>query len=117
MQKYRLHSEIVEAVQFDPYVEHWPEGVIRWRETIPRDGSFGFIETSTGRFHVHALDWIVRGSSGELHVCNPLVFEATYQPVEEDVRTLLAQEIAKAEERIAEYVIDVINNQLKKGSQ
>jgi hypothetical protein len=84
MQKYRQKSTIIEAVQFNPEQQPWPEGVVAWKGGPSHgDESYGYITTPTGREHVHAGDWIVRGESGTLHICKDVLFQGTYEPVEE----------------------------------
>lgn len=83
MAKYQKKTVIVDAVQFDPGQNPWPEGVKPWRDNQPRprDMSHGYIDTSKGRTSVVAGDWIVV-EQGKKSVCKPEVFEATYVPAE-----------------------------------
>ncbi len=85
MQRYREKSHIIEAVQFDPQRFPWPECMIPWPDASgcqPRDMSYGYIHTADGRANVKALDWIVKGASGEPHICPDKVFSSMYELVE-----------------------------------
>lgn len=83
MAKFRKKPVVIEAVQFDPNVKPWPEGVASWQSIDPQlEGmSSGFIETLEGRMLVNPGDWIIRGVKGEIYPCKPDIFEATYEPV------------------------------------
>jgi hypothetical protein len=84
--KFRKKPIVIDAVQFDPEINPWPDGVLPWPDEQgmrPRDMSFGYIETSEGRHHVSAKDWIITGIAGEKYPCKPNIFEATYEAVED----------------------------------
>ena len=49
----------------------------------PRDGRL-IISTPEGLHWADEGDWIIRGVQGEFYLCKPSVFQATYQPAEED---------------------------------
>lgn len=57
--------EIIEAIQFDPEKKEWPEIVKPWNKRVPRDMSYGFIDTDFGRKSIQAGDWIVKVSTGQ----------------------------------------------------
>jgi hypothetical protein len=61
---------VVRAVQFDPHLHPWPEGVIPWSNdgTQPRDMSWGYIDTPEGRGNVIAGDWIITAEDGSRHL-------------------------------------------------
>lgn len=42
------------------------------------------IPTLEGVMDASQDDWIIRGVKGELYSCKPDIFEATYEPVEEE---------------------------------
>ncbi len=84
MAKYRKLPVVIEAVQFDPHSQPWPDGVIPWGASKPRDMSWGYIQTLEGNMHVIAGDWIIRGIAGEIYPCKDDIFRATYEPVEND---------------------------------
>jgi hypothetical protein len=42
-----------------------------------------YIETLEGRMTALPGDWIIKGVKGEIYPCKPDIFEATYDPVEE----------------------------------
>lgn len=61
-EEYRDEAKQVKTrEQFDPHKHPWPDGVIAWHDVgyQPRDMSWGFVQTSTGRVHVHTGDWII----------------------------------------------------------
>jgi len=57
---------IIEAIQFDPESKEWPDQVKPWDKRIPRDMSWGFVDTDFGRKSVQAGDWLVKVSTGQL---------------------------------------------------
>lgn len=83
MAKFRKKPIVIEAEQFIPDGPV-PDGVILWKDAgvIPRDMSFGYIDTLEGQMHVMANDWIITGVNGEKYPCKPDIFEKTYEPVE-----------------------------------
>ena len=44
----------------------------------------GWINALEGGHRICPRDWIIRGVAGEYYPCKPDIFEATYEPVEED---------------------------------
>ena len=42
------------------------------------------VVTLEGNHRVRWGDWIIQGVQGEIYPCKPEIFEATYEPVEED---------------------------------
>lgn len=83
MPRYRKRPIVIEAIQFDPHKQPWPDGVVPWPKDgmIPRDMSWGYIDTLEGKMHVIAGDWIITGVKGEKYNCKPDIFEATYEEV------------------------------------
>ena len=86
MPKFKKKPVIIEATQFDPNVHPWPEGVIPWNreEYLPRDMSWGYIQTLEGKMHVIAGDWIITGVEGEKYNCKDSIFKVSYEPVEDE---------------------------------
>jgi hypothetical protein len=86
MGKYRKKPVVIEAVQFNPHSQPWPEGVKPWsdEDLQPRDMSWGYIETLEGRMHVTAGDWIITGVKNEKYPCKSDIFEATYEEVKDE---------------------------------
>ncbi len=84
MKKYRLKDPVIlEAVQFDPTDDIWPDCIHPHRKEgiTPRDMSWGYVEVVKGPpVHILAGDWIVKGIAG-LFVCKPAMFEETYEAV------------------------------------
>ena len=84
--KYRKKPVVVEARQLTR--ENGPE-LWEWADSKPRYGMDGEVDgltifTLEGRMKADFGDWIIRGVRGEFYPCKPDVFEATYEPVEED---------------------------------
>ena len=44
----------------------------------------GWIDTLEGGHTVCPGDWVIKGVAGEFYPCKPDIFEATYEPVEEE---------------------------------
>ena len=86
MGQYRKKPAVIEATQFNPNEDPWPDGVISWKEAgiRPRDMSWGYIQTLEGKMHVQADDWIITEAHGEKYLCKPDIFLATYETVDEE---------------------------------
>ncbi len=77
MPKFRKKPVVIEAWQFDgtnfpacyPFV--WAEGELK-------------IGTLEGDMLVSPGDWVITGVKGEMYPCKPDIFEATYEPVEDE---------------------------------
>jgi len=93
MGMYRKRPVVVEAVQFDPSVQPWPEGVHAmvgpWADTAchaerlgvsPAD--CGWVPTLEGGHVTQRGDRIITGANGERYPCKPGIFAATYELVE-----------------------------------
>jgi hypothetical protein len=92
MAKYRKRPVVIDAVQFDPGAEKWPDGVVRmegeWASTASHAAALGVSPAHCGWVpgleggHVAMKgDWIITGVKGERYPCKPDVFAATYEPV------------------------------------
>jgi hypothetical protein len=85
MAKYKSKANgsiVLEAVQFNPGIQPWPERVKPWGEIVPRDMSFGYLDVPS-RTHVFALDWIAEDDEGIIHVYRDAVFRANFEPYAE----------------------------------
>jgi hypothetical protein len=93
--KYRKKPVVIEAVQWDGTGVGLREieafmgadafgslGVSRYGRT----GGLFFLVITTleGAMRANPGDWIIRGIKGEYYPCKPDIFEATYEPVEEE---------------------------------
>ena len=79
MAKYRKRPVIVEAEQFFPDREPWPDGV---SGGFRGEGDWvAWIETLEGDMDVSSGDWIITGVKGERYPCKPDIFEMTYEAV------------------------------------
>lgn len=86
MARFRKKPIVIEAVQFDPDVTPWPDGVEELQWFVDDDGCPHFgptIKTLEGNHRVTPGDWIITGVQGEKYPRKPDIFEATYDPVEE----------------------------------
>jgi hypothetical protein len=91
--KYRKKPVVVEAIQFFPETADLPFQEMgapiqfgcecRSTESCFRCQEF-WIQTSEGRMIVSAGDYVIRGIKGEFYPCKPDIFEATYEPADED---------------------------------
>jgi len=86
MAKFRKKPVVIEAFRWmgglikegDPawIVEAFREG------SVMSDGYCLAVQTPEGTMRADPGDWIIRGVKGEIDLCKPGVFEATYEPVE-----------------------------------
>jgi hypothetical protein len=94
MPKYRKRPVVIEAVQFDPDVQPWPEGVHAmvgpWAATASHANALGvspadcgWVSTLEGGHVAQKGDWIITGVKGEKYPCKPDIFAATYELVVE----------------------------------
>lgn len=90
--KFRKKPVVIDAVQFDPLGAHkmeLPEGVrganSPGADNWAYEGCLFWIETLEGRMTVQRGDWVITGIKGERYPCKPDIFEATYEPVKEEV--------------------------------
>ena len=103
--KFRKKPVVIEAFQMTEERRwdnsKWPVWMHEaWQKDVDEDGAlFPFwkpgtpeydrdsrlaIMTLEGPHRVDWNDWIIQGIVGELYPCKPDIFEATYEPVEED---------------------------------
>jgi hypothetical protein len=78
--KFRKKPIIIEAEQFWPGVEPWPDGV--YESYLYGNPESYVITTLEGNMNVTPGDWIITGVKGEKYPCKPDIFEATYEKVE-----------------------------------
>lgn len=78
MQKFRKKPVVIEAEQFWPNNEPWPDGVCR---NVVSSTGFA-IHTLEGSHEVTPGDFIITGIKGEKYACKPDIFAATYDPIE-----------------------------------
>lgn len=65
---------------FEPYTDPTPASGV----SIDPETGFYLVATLEGVMQAKPGDWIIRGVQGEFYPCKPDIFEATYEPVEED---------------------------------
>jgi hypothetical protein len=85
--KYRKKPVVVEAVRWDgdPDTANTFIGEsygVDW-EYFEKGSDAIRIPTLEGDHRGEVGDWIIRGVKGEFYPCKPDIFEATYEPVEE----------------------------------
>lgn len=84
MAMFRMKKAVVEAVQFDPTVRPWPDGVEPWSKAFDVEfNHLGFLRTAEGRRTVCSRDWIVTLPGGVRDVLPEDEFRANYELVEE----------------------------------
>jgi len=74
--KFRKKPVVIEATQWFKNGDH-PAVYIGYLSGRPR------VDTLEGPMFVTPGDWIITGIKGEHYPCKPDIFEATYEPVEE----------------------------------
>lgn len=77
--KFRKKPIIIEAVQAEEGKMSQLPGIVR-----DCDMQAWVIITLEGKMKVEPGDWVITGIKGERYPCKPDIFEATYEPVEED---------------------------------
>ena len=94
--KYRKKPVVVEAfLLVDDDTLKWPDwmraclgsqyGTVNWAYHEETGALCGLlISTPFGRLCAPFGSWIIRANEGELYPCKPSVFDATYEPVEEE---------------------------------
>lgn len=74
---------VVEAIQFDPEIKPWPEGVQElgghWSEPDPRKRRFNF--SGAGVSVIESGDWVVTNQTGERYVVRQEFFFDVYELV------------------------------------
>lgn len=89
MAKFRKKPVVIEAEQYWPSDEPLPEGVVELPEYIEdrlsNSKGRAWIYTLEGGQFVTPGDWIITGIKGEKYPCKPDIFDATYEPVEENM--------------------------------
>jgi len=90
--KYKKKPVVIEALQFT--LDTWSEmcdfanvgpGKNQAGAEIEGEGHVTLkIPTLEGVMTAEEGDWIIRGIKGELYPCKPDIFEATYDPAEEE---------------------------------
>ncbi len=90
MGQYRKKPVVVEAVRFDG-TSFTADSIVAWAAGPVRGHVMGTpqrlvltIDTLEGRMNAEAGDWIIRGVQGEFYPCKPDIFDATYEPVDDD---------------------------------
>lgn len=97
MPKFRKKPVVIEAVQLT--WENWmaicdflgdiisESNLGRYKNNDPATEEIELtIPTLEGDHIAKHGDWIIKGIAGEFYPCKPDIFEATYEPVEEDLK-------------------------------
>lgn len=90
MAKYRKRPVVIEAVRFlgdrglEGRIPDWYHKACANRVLVSHKGSL-IVHTTEGSLFASPGDYIIQGVEGELYPCKPSIFEATYEPVKEDV--------------------------------
>lgn len=81
--KYRKKPVVIDAFREGTEAPDWflGERYSKWK--YDADGRLVCL-TLEGLLRVSPGDWIIRGVKGELYPCKPDIFEATYEPAEEE---------------------------------
>jgi hypothetical protein len=74
----------IEAVQWDgENIEEVTRLQLEGSPVLTFSGDNVLVETREGTMMADLGDWIIRGIAGEIYPCKPEIFEATYEPVED----------------------------------
>ena len=87
MAKFRKKPVVIEAEQYDGSLESVNKilKLDKWdTNSIVLSDKCLTINTLEGKMRADIGDWIIKGVQGELYPCKPDIFEATYEPVEEN---------------------------------
>ena len=87
MPKFRKKPVVIEAVQFTGKASmNEIAFLVAGTRTISlgRNNDTLSIETLEGVMQANLNDWIIKGVKGECYPCKPDIFEATYEPVDDD---------------------------------
>lgn len=91
--KFRKKPVVIDAVRIEKGMDlpQWliaamNEGRARLRgaSQYSRVQPWAEIDTLEGMHRGDAGDWIIRGVKGELYPCKPDIFDATYEPVDDE---------------------------------
>jgi len=89
--KYRKKPVIVDAIKFDGDCKEIFEWARQWHDEMNgpgmreiNNGKDLMINTLEGEHRASKGDYIIRGIKGELYLCKPDIFEATYEIAIED---------------------------------
>lgn len=85
MKRYRKKPVVIEAVQFlgDENLQE----ILEWMgdNDVIAMGDYMRILTLEGEMTANRSDWIIKGIKNEFYPCKPDIFEATYEPVKEQL--------------------------------
>ena len=90
MPKYRKKPVEIEAFRFTIPIEG---DMPRWLHQAMQDGTVVFhggedphliIQALEGDHRANRRDWLIQGVQGEIYPCKPDIFQATYEPVDEE---------------------------------
>lgn len=81
MAKYRKKPVTIEAVQFFRIGDH---PAVEADPRSPTGFAIRTLENTEVKYEVTPGDWIITGVKGEHYACKPDIFEATYEPADEE---------------------------------
>lgn len=91
--KFRKKPVVIEAVQWDGdnFIElsRWAHANLHPAADLIITGNSDclMVRTIEGILHASLGDWIIRGVKNEYYPCKPDIFEATYEPVDETIKS------------------------------
>ena len=92
MAKYRKRPLVIEAIHFDGTEDSAVEveafakdstRLVNYRYNAKASSILMRIHTLEGIMIANPGDWIIKGAKGECYPCNPDIFDATYELVED----------------------------------
>ena len=84
--KFRKKPVVIEAMQFTDATKDQCFNFVRCNcsPCFEEGPPTLIIQTLEGTMVASIGDWIIKGIKGEFYPCKPDIFEATYDPIEED---------------------------------
>lgn len=90
--KYRKKPVVIEAFRYtEDKPPDWFVAKVQSGEIMPQRTCCD-MQTLEGVMRGWAGDWIIQGVKGEIYPCKPDIFEATYDPVDEQNETQASQD-------------------------
>ena len=79
---FRKKPVVIEAIRWNGIISTLGQFLDKTPATLLSDGTL-IIPTLEGDMKASQGDWIIKGIKGEFYPCKPDIFEATYEPVED----------------------------------
>lgn len=88
---YRKRPVVIEADEFWPDIKPHPQV---YSSALSSTGwAIITLESGTVAHEVTPGDYIIKGVAGEFYACKPVIFHATYEPVDDQFSTEMANRL------------------------